>query len=449
MTNEKHTPLWRGISVEDCEPHKLTAAGATPALATIKNTRVGSHTVYSFKQRGKSMNIQLNSERNISLDLDKTTSIMLVGKCGAGKTKTIKEILRQAKAEYDNLDVLYLDDHEADFNEVRRITGELLNDNANMTEEELGSLRDVVEAQQKFRSQLLRDTGAHALAELVGKQIEVVRVYGVDLMPDDIMIYLENGQQRYLLAHEYYKRRIEGTDACGFHYKHFGNYTPARLLLCFDEFYTLNMSEEGKNLVHDIASSVIRFGRIAQQSIVLTTQRIEQHKEYGNIYNLASVKVYFHSGLDNEVDYQVLFGKKLPLDARRGDVTFVTPFSTPIKDGGVVSKLWESMDEVLGEHELEDFSLSDIKMLSQILKHKVPYLNKMFERRLLHIIEVTRELDFSDCTDINMSWHCVGKEVHVSTLIHQLPNDYVISTKMLNMSDEDLVNNKDLCRYIG
>lgn len=49
------------------------------------------------------MNIQLNSERNMTLDLDKTTSIMLVGKCSTGKTRTVKEILRQAKAEYSNL----------------------------------------------------------------------------------------------------------------------------------------------------------------------------------------------------------------------------------------------------------------------------------------------------------------------------------------------------------
>lgn len=66
----------------------------------------------------------------------------------------------------------------------------------------------------------------------------------------------------------------------------------------------------------------------------------------------------------------------------------------------------------------------------------------MFERRFLHIIEVGRELDFSDCKDIHVSWHCVGKDINVSVLIHQLPNDYSISAKMLNMSDEDL--DKDL-----
>lgn len=393
------------------------------------------------------MQIKLGANSELDLSLDKTTSIMLVGKYGTGKTRTIKEILRQAKAEYGNLDVLYVDDHEADFNDVKHITGELLNDNANMTEEELKSLRDVVEAQQKFRNQLICEAGVTTLTELIGKPIKTFKIYGVELMPDDIMICLENGQQRYLLAHEYYSRKIKNTYFI--QDEHVGKYNPARLLLCFDEFYTLSMSEEGKKLVHDIAYGIVRFGRVAHQSIVLTTQRLSQHRDYGDIYGLASVKVYFHSGFDDKDEYELLFGRELPRNARRGDVTFVTPFSTPIKDGGVVSKLWESMDEVLGEHELKDFSLSDIKMLSQILKRKVPYLNKVFERRILHIIEVTRELDFSDCKDMDISWHTIGQDVTVSILIHQLPNDYVISAKMLNMSDEDLLENRELCKYIG
>ena len=176
---------------------------------------------------------------------------------------------------------------------------------------------------------------------------------------------------------------------------------------------------------------------------------MEQHKEYWDIYKLASVKVYFHSGFDNEVDYKVLFNKELPTHTYRGCVTIESPDIESIHDSSVVSKLHEAIDEILVGHELEDFSLTDIKMLSQILKHKVVYLDKMFERRLLHIIEVTRELDFSDCGDLNISWHIIGQDITVSILIHQLPSDYVISAKMLNMSDEDLIKNNELCRYIG
>lgn len=145
----------------------------------------------------------------------------------------------------------------------------------------------------------------------------------------------------------------------------------------------------------------------------------------------------------------MLFDKELPRDMGRGDVTFKTPFSTSIKEDGLVSKLWEAIDEIWAGHNLEDFSLSDIKMLSEILKKKVVYLDKMFERRLLHIIEVARELDFSGCSDMVVSWHCVGKEVFVSVSICQLPNEYSIDVKMLNMSDEDLVKNKELCKYVG
>lgn len=52
------------------------------------------------------MKINLGKSKELNLDLNKTTSIMLVGKCGTGKTCTTKEILRKAKEEYDNLDVL-------------------------------------------------------------------------------------------------------------------------------------------------------------------------------------------------------------------------------------------------------------------------------------------------------------------------------------------------------
>lgn len=395
------------------------------------------------------MKINLGKNKELDLDLNKLTSIMLVGKCGTGKSRTTKEILKKAREEYANLDILYVDYHEADYKEVKEIVGDLLNEKHLLTEPELKSLHDVVMAQQKLRNQFICDEGVTTLDELIGKEVTTFVIGGREYMPDDIVWYYEDGQQKWLLADKYYEKRMVEGNLYFSHKRSSGKYNPTRLLLCFDEFYTSDMSEDGQKLVHDLATSIIRFGRVAKQSIILTTQRVEQHKEYWDIYKLASVKVYFHSGLDNKVDYQVLFGIEMPRDARRGDVTFTTPETTPINDGKTVSKLWEALDEIWLGHDLEDFSLGDIKMLAQILERKVIYLNNMFERRLLHIIEVARELDFSDCKDIHVSWHCVGKDINVSVLIHQLPNDYSISAKMLNMSDEDLVNNKDLCKYIG
>ena len=395
------------------------------------------------------MKINLGKSKELNLDLNKTTSIMLVGKCGTGKTCTTKEILRKAKEEYDNLDVLYVDYHAADYNDVRGIVGDLLNEKHLLTEPELKSLHDVVMAQQKLRNQFICDEGVTTLDELIGKEVTTFVILGREYMPDDIVWYYEDGQQKWLLADKYYEQRMVEGNLYFSHKRSSGKYNPTRLLLCFDEFYTSDMSEEGQRLVHDLALSIIRFGRVDHQSIILSTQHLSQHREYGDIYRLAPVKVYFHSGFDDEVEYGVLFNKRIPRDVIRGDVTFTTPDSKPINDGKAVSKLWEAIDDIWVSHNLEDFSLSDIKMLSQILENKIIYLNKMFDRRLLHIIEVTRELDFSDCADIHVLWHVVGKDVNVSVIIHQLQNDYVIPAKLLNMSDSELFENREFCKRIG
>lgn len=403
--------------------------------------------VYYIKE--KIMKIDLGKNKDLELDLNKITSVMLVGIFGTGKSRTVKEILKQAREEYANLDILYVDDHREDFKEVNSTVKDLLNVGHTLTEPELKSLHEVVISQQKFRNQLLRGKGVTTLDELVGKEVQTFVIGGREYMPDDIIWHLEDGQQKWLLAHEYYDKKMKEGSSFFIEGQSVGKYHPTRLLLCFDEFYTSDMSEEGQKLVHDIATSIIRFGRVVHQNIILTTQRLRQHKEYGDIYKLSSAVVFFHSGFDDKDEYEVLFDKELPRDFGRGDVTFKTPFSTSIKEDRLVSKLWEAVDDILVSHNLEDFSLSDIKMLSQILENKIIYLNRMFDRRLLHIIEVTRELDFSDCADLHVLWHCVGKEVSVSVIIHQLQNDYVISAKMLNMSDSELFENREFCKRIG
>lgn len=395
------------------------------------------------------MKINLGKNKDLELDLNKTTSIMLVGIFGTGKSRTVKEILKQAREEYTNLDILYVDDHKEDFKEVNSTVKDLLNIGHTLTEPELKSLHDAVIAQQKFRNQLLRGKGVTTLDELFGKEVQTFVIGGREYMPDDIIWHLEDGQQKWLLAHEYYDKKMKEGSSFFIEGQSVGKYHPTRLLLCFDEFYTSDMSEEGQKLVHDIAHSIIRFGRVAHQNIILTTQRLRQHKEYGDIYKLSSAVVFFHSGFDDKDEYRVLFDKELPRDMGRGDVTFKTPFSTSIKEDGLVSKLWEALDDIWAGHNLEDFSLSDIKMLSEILENKVIYLNNMFDRRLLHIIEVARELDFSDCADLHVLWHVVGKDVNVSVIIHQLQNDYVIPAKLLNMSDSELFENREFCKRIG
>lgn len=145
------------------------------------------------------MKINLGKSKELDLDLNKTTSIMLVGICGTGKTRTTKEILRKAKEEYSKLDVLYVDYCAADYNDVRGIVGDLLNEKHLLTEPELKSLHDVVMAQQKLRNQFICDEGVTTLDELLGKEVTTFVIGGREYMPDDIVWYYEDGQQKWLL----------------------------------------------------------------------------------------------------------------------------------------------------------------------------------------------------------------------------------------------------------
>lgn len=131
---------------------------------------------------------------NNLLDLEKASSILLVGKCSTGKTGMIKDILRQAMRDYSKLDVFYVDEHEADCKEVKEIVGDSsINKIRTLTEPELKSLHDVVKAQQDFRNQLICEAGVNTLTELVGKTIRVYKIRNRICMPDDIVWYYEDG----------------------------------------------------------------------------------------------------------------------------------------------------------------------------------------------------------------------------------------------------------------
>mgnify|MGYP001739195746 CR=1 FL=1 len=60
-------------------------------------------------------------EININIKLDIASSMILVGKCGTGKTRMIKDILRQVMKDYSRLDVFYVDEHGADCKEVKEL----------------------------------------------------------------------------------------------------------------------------------------------------------------------------------------------------------------------------------------------------------------------------------------------------------------------------------------
>ena len=132
-----------------------------------------------------------------------------------------------------------------------------------------------------------------------------------------------------------------------------------------------------------IALSVIRFWHSRTSDYYLNnTKSQNSYKEYWDIYKLASVKAYFHSGLDNEIDYKVLFNRELPTHTYRGCVTVMSSDSEPIMIIMQCLNFIMQQMKFMQDNELEDFSLTDIKMLSQILKRKVAYLDKNVREKI-------------------------------------------------------------------
>lgn len=269
------------------------------------------------------MNIQLDSERNMTLDLDKATSMLLVGTCGTGKTYTIKDILRQVKASGEPMSVVYLDEHESDYFEVNLICGELLNKTGTLKPNELKSLAVALKEQRIFRTSMLREVGVTELKQLRGRMINLYCVGGKMYQPDDIVCRFEDGLQKFYLVKDLYERMTRKGDSIFVNSTYIGEYKPTRMIICLDEFYTSDMPKSVQTGIHNMVKDVIRFGRLLHQNVILSTQRLSQHKGYRDLVDIVDVKMLFHP-IHEASDYEVLFGKKPEGTSRRGIATIKT-----------------------------------------------------------------------------------------------------------------------------
>ena len=266
------------------------------------------------------MKIKLGTKQELSLDLSTATGMLFVGSEGTGKTKTINDILKQVKNSRERVSVLYLDQHYADFANVREICDGLLNETNSLNEEELKSLLETVKEQNKFRTELMIQAKVNTLDRLCGREIRTYTIAGVEYMPDDIVSTYENGSQKFKLAYKYYDDEVVGRKSFFVEETSINKYKPARLILCFDEFYASDNPETTPTIVHDIVREIVLHGRVGWQNVIITTQRLYQHKEYVDLYNVMMVTMFFHSGLSDE-DFEVLFNKKPKGYERRFDVT--------------------------------------------------------------------------------------------------------------------------------
>ena len=180
---------------------------------------------------------------------------------------------------------------------------------------------ETVKEQNKFRTELMIQAKVNTLDRLCGREIRTYTIAGVEYMPDDIVSTYENGSQKFKLAYKYYEDEVTGRKSFFVEETSINKYKPARLILCFDEFYASDKSENAPTIVHDIVREIILHGRAGWQNVIITTQGLYQHKEYKGLYNTMMVTMFFHLGLSDEEDFKVLFNKKPKGYERRFDVT--------------------------------------------------------------------------------------------------------------------------------
>lgn len=269
------------------------------------------------------MEIKLGKENNIKLDISKNNSMLLVGKCGTGKTKTIKDILKQVIDSGEKVNVIYLDQHQHDFEEIKGICGDsLLNKTNELSEYEFESLLIALQEQVESRNEIITSLNLHNIEEIRGRLVNTYYIDGIEYMPDDIVQINREGSQEFVLAQNY-DIYYGYNDAFLLEGESTNKYELKRTIICIDEFYLKGMSEEINDMLNETILDIIRFGRTSLQSIICTTQSFNRTPKFKKLAKLFDTKFFFHNGLDNNIDFKILFNKgydKFKL-YHRGDAT--------------------------------------------------------------------------------------------------------------------------------
>ena len=235
-------------------------------------------------------------DSNEKLCIPDNESMLLVGKCGTGKTRTIKYILKQLVSN-EKVNVVYLDRHKNDYNDVKEICGNLLNKTNVLKEEELESLLTALQKQCQLRRMAISYLNLSSIEKQAGQHVITYYIDGVEYMPDDIVQYnSQDGSQKFAIAKEYYEN-INANSKSSISYECYNVYEPTKTIVCIDEFYPNDMSDVINGMLYNTALDLVRFGKTTLQNFM------------------------FHNSADNSADYEILFGKKGNESYYHGDVT--------------------------------------------------------------------------------------------------------------------------------
>lgn len=264
--------------------------------------------------------MELFEDKSEKLCIPENESMLLVGKCGTGKTKTIKDILRQV-VDSGKVNVVYLDQHKNDYNDVKEICGNLLNKTNVLKEEELISLLTALNRQCELRKTIISHLNLNSIEELRGQQVETYYINGIEYMLDDIIQYnSSDGSQKFVIAKEYYES-FAISSRLSMCCKSYNPYEPTKTIICIDEFFHNDMSDEINGMLYNTVLDLVRFGKTTLQNVICTSQSFSVTPWYKKFCNIIDTKLMFHSAADNEMDYKILFDKENNKFYQHGDVT--------------------------------------------------------------------------------------------------------------------------------
>lgn len=148
------------------------------------------------------MEIELG-KKEAYIDLKCFPHILMTGSVGTGKTYTISNIVAQICDTDRNARLIYLSDDTKDFKKIEYLCdGSLINKTHKMNECSLTSLLQAIYRQNEFRVNFLQDTGCCRLSD-VDSQVKCYYINNKKYMPDEIVSYFSDKEERFVLAKDY------------------------------------------------------------------------------------------------------------------------------------------------------------------------------------------------------------------------------------------------------
>lgn len=233
-----------------------------------------------------SVEIELGN-KEAYIDLKCFPHILMTGSVGTGKSYTISNIVAQICDADRNARVVYLSDDSNDFKKIEYLCdGSLINKTHKMDEDSLTSLMEALYKQNEFRVNFLQDTGYCRLSD-VDSQVKCYYISNKRYMPDEIVSYFVNNEEKFVLAKDYSATTGDTVETQEI------KYYPTRTCIIID---CLDINSCSDGLKHEYWNSLLwvgRLGRSCWQSLIFSSRNLYYDNIPRNIMVNIPIKIMF------------------------------------------------------------------------------------------------------------------------------------------------------------